>query len=127
MPERKGTRTFDTSDVQGEGSWVQIRAMTVGEVLASQREVEARDNLLYKVGAFLGRLVRHRPPQSELTRQFLARSLQYVQAWNWVDSAGEPLPAPAEDPRVLERLTNDEMALIVACVRGERQSEERKN
>jgi hypothetical protein len=127
MAKRQGLRTFDTSDVQGDGSWIKLRSMTVGEVLDLRRETEARANFRYRVGAWLGRLVRRRPPESEIMRRNLARTIQYVKAWNWVDDLGEPLPLPTEDRRVLERLTAEEMGVVSECVNGDRQSEEQKN
>ena len=127
MPERQGLRTFSTEDVQGEGSWIKLARMTVGEILEQQRQGEARANWRYRLGAFLGRLFRKRPPESEITRQFLARTIRYVRDWNWVDDQGQPLPLPAQDRGVLDSLTAEEMRVITSCVNGERQSEEQKN
>lgn len=124
MPERKGLRTFSTEDVQGEGSWIKLRSMTVGEILERQRDGEARQNWRYRLGAFLGRLFRKRPPQSELDRRFLASTLHYVRDWNWVDDQGEPLPL---EPGTLDRLTAEEMRVITECVNGTRESDESKN
>lgn len=132
MPERIGSRTVATEDVQGPGSWVQIRPATVGEILARQREVEQRDNVWYKIGVFLGRVVgalglRKRETSSDRTSIFAYWAIDYVKAWNWVNGDGEPLPSPEDDPSVVERLTQDELTAIVEAIHGQRKSEEQKN
>jgi len=127
MAQRQSLRTFDTSGVQGEGSWIKLRPMTVGEVLERQRQGELRDNWRYKLGRWLGRVLRRRPPDSVILRRNLMTTALYVRDWNWVDDRGEPLPLPADDSSVLEHLLPAEMRCITECVNGERQSEEQKN
>ena len=127
MPERTSTRTFKTEAVQGPDSWISLRAATVGEIMDGMRQREGRDNWRYRLGVFLGRILRRRPSDADLTLQFLRRNIQYVRAWNWVDDLGNPLPSPADDPSVLECLTEDEIALINEAVQGNLQSEEQKN
>jgi hypothetical protein len=127
MPQRANVRTFDTSSVQGEDSWIKLRPMTLGEILAVQRDAEERGTVWYKLGRWLGRLVKRRPSPVEIACRNMATTIRYVRGWNWVDDDGQPLPFPNDDPRVLDRLTLDEMQIITACVNGERQSEEQKN
>jgi len=127
MPERLSTRTFDASSVQGDGATLILRGATVGEVLNNRRSVEARNTWRYRLGRWLGRLFRKRPSESVQMRDNMAYYARFVRAWNWVGDDGEPLPVPGDDPSVIERLTTEEMAFVVACVNGERQSEEQKN
>ena len=127
MPERLSTRTFDASEVQGEGAVLVLRGATVGEVLGNRRAAEARDTFRYRLGRWLGRLLRRTPPDSEQMRDNMRWYVRYVQSWNWVGNDGEPLPLPSEDTTVIDRLTTDEMAFVMACVNGERQTEEQKN
>jgi len=127
MPQRANVRTFDSADVQGEGSYIRLRPMTLGEMLALQSEAAERRTLWYKLGRWLGRLFRKRPSPVEVQRQNMERVFQYVRDWNWVDDDGNPLPDPINNPRALINLTLEEMRFINACVNGERQSEEQKN
>jgi len=127
MPQRASVRTFDTSDVQGDGSWIKLRPMTLGEVLSLQGDAEEQRGFLYRLGRFLGRLLRKRPSPSQLARQNMTTVIRYVRGWNWVDDEGNPMPLPSDDPRVLDRLTMAEMQCITDCVNGARQSEEQKN
>jgi len=127
MPERLSTRTFDASSVQGDGATLILRGATVGEVLNNRRSAEARNTWRYRLGRWLGRLFRKRPSESAQMRDNMAYYARFVRAWNWVGDDGEPLPVPGDDPSVIERLTTEEMAFVVACVNGERQSEEQKN
>lgn len=127
MPQRANVRTFDSTDVQGEGSYITLRPMTLGEMLALQQEAAERQTFWYRLGRFFGRLLQRRPSPVELARRNMTRIIQYVCGWNWVDDEGQPLPLPGDDGRVLDRLTLPEMQFITACVNGERQSEEQKN
>ena len=127
MPERLSTRTFDASSVQGEGAILVLRGATVGEVLGNRRASEARDTARYRLGRWFGRLFRRAPSPADQMRDNMRYYAGYVRAWNWVGDDGEPLPLPADDATVIERLTTDEMALVISCVNGERQTEEQKN
>ena len=127
MPERLSTRTFDASSVQGEGAILVLRGATVGEVLGNRRAAEARNTARYRFGRWLGRLFRRAPSPVDQMRDNMRYYAGHVRSWNWVGDDGEPLPLPADDPSVIERLTTDEMAFIIACVNGERQTEEQKN
>jgi hypothetical protein len=127
MPQRANVRTFDTSEVQGEGSYIMLRPMTLGEVLNAQRAAEERLTFWYRLARFFGRLVQRKPSPTEIARQNMADVISYVREWNWVDDDGQPLPFPSDDASVLFRLSMAEMRLITACVNGERQSEEQKN
>jgi hypothetical protein len=127
MPERKGLRTFETSDVQGEDSWIKLRSMTLGELMDLQREAEDRRGFWYRLGRFFGRRFRKPPSPVETARRNMAQIIGYVRAWNWVNDQGQLLPLPANDPSVLDQLTMDEMQVITDCVNGARESEEQKN
>lgn len=134
MVKRMGVRTVTTPEVQGDGSWVKVRAATIGEILDARREQETRDNAWFRMGRWLGRvfswLLPNRPksaPVSQITRDFTYRVIGYIADWNWVDGDGEPLPDPKENPSVVESLTDDEMSALIDAVYGGRRSEEQKN
>lgn len=126
MVERSAN-TFDASSVQGEGAYVKLRSMSVGAVLDQMRQRETEGRLLNRIARVFRRLFRRESLPSVRTEQFLAERLRFVAAWNWVDDQGQPLPLPQDDPLVLSRLTQEEIGFIVACLNGERQSEEQKN
>ena len=63
MPERKTTYKIDSTDVQGEDSWVELSYMAWGEVQAAMSGDLKSDAILEA----------------------------HVKEWNWVDEDGEPL------------------------------------
>ncbi len=73
MAKRMGTSwRASTESVQGEGSWIELRGLTVGEVKAARRG-ELEDDAL-----ILGHLL----------------------SWNWVDEEGKALPPPPTKKKV---------------------------
>lgn len=69
MPKREITYRVDSSQVQGEGSWVEMSYITYGEFQKVLKDVSAYDNLLK----------------------------EHVLDWNWVDSDGAPITAPPSE------------------------------
>ena len=127
MPQRINTLRFDTSDVQGEGSYIIVRSMTMGEVVDFQRRAMRDRRPLPKLRAWLDRVFRRTQTAAEQGRADAVQTLGFVRGWNWVDDDGKPLPLPADDPGVIDRLVIEELTCIANCVNGRRQSEERKN
>lgn len=68
MPKRILTFRVEASEVQGEGSWVELRYLTYGEHQVS---------------------LKGKGDDQELLRN-------HVVDWNWVDSEGKPFGKPAE-------------------------------
>jgi hypothetical protein len=87
-PQRKNVRLVDSSEVQGEDSWIKIRQPTVRET----RQTVKPDLELEDIGV-----------------SFIQR---VIVGWNWVDDDGNPLPQVKDDPGVLEDLTPSEMSFI---------------
>ena len=133
MPERKGASKFDSDCVQGDGSYVMIHARTVGEILGDMRERESRDNLWYRLGRWIAKMLdallpfKRRVSDYEIQRDLVYQVLSYVVDWNWVDGHGKPLAKPQEDRSVAEQITNDEFAFLMECVYGSVQSANQKN
>ena len=127
MAKRINTLRFDTSDVQGEGSYIIVRSMTMGEVVDFQRRAIRDRQPLPKFRRWIDRVFRSSRTASERGRSDAIRTLSFVRGWNWVGDDGEPLPLPADDPNVIDRLVIEELTCIANCVNGRRQSEERKN
>lgn len=92
MAQRVSTRKVLSDEVQGEGSYVMLRALPYSMI--SQRAKINQDDF-DQVLAF--------------NQQFIA---SVVADWNWVDDAGELLPLPADDPTVVDRLVIPEFEFI---------------
>jgi hypothetical protein len=125
MPERVVARKVETPDVQGEGSWILLRPMTVGEILALQREANKKPDLLARIKAVTKRLFRIRDGQPIVYESFARRMIGLVAGWNWVDEYGEPLPDPRQYPDVVLKLTDSELLAIANIVYGKDNSDEK--
>lgn len=90
-----------TDEIQGEGSWVIVRRLSIKETRAFRDKMsEAGDEYnAFEAG--------------------VAVMKQNVVEWNWVDDDGNPLPNPKDDPEVIELLTDDEVAVLGKAIRGD--------
>lgn len=105
MAERlTGKIRVDSAAVQGAGSFVLLRALTVAE---------ARAILERKSG--------------ETVAIPLAELAQRIIGWDWVDHNGNPLPIPAETPGAIDDLTADEIRFLVTALLTGRNEAETKN
>ena len=93
---RKLTHRHDSKAVQGEGTWVELRKLTMGEMKRIGQDVDAEGNI-----PFSERKIR-----------------ECVTAWNWTDEDGNALPIPSEDEAVLDALTSDEFDYLCKCIVG---------
>lgn len=107
VAQRQNINTFDSEEVQGEGSWVKVRAVPYGEAKANMRRAAeaATDEDRLKLG-----------------EQAIA---SYVVEWNWVGDDGKPLPQIHGDPTVLDLLTGAEMGFLKECINGERSAQKK--
>ncbi len=105
MPKRQNIRRFPSEAVQGEGSWVEVSRLTVGEA----READRLRN----------------DPGVDSFEAVSGIYQNHVRAWNWVDDDGKPLPLPKDDPGVVDKLTDQEFAFLGDCLAGS--EEEQKN
>jgi len=109
MSKRQCFYTANSTEVQGEGSWVQFRYMSLGESKAihNQHASTADDMQKAKVGFDL--LASH------------------IVGWNWVDNNDQPLPLPKDDPSVMDQLLEPELEFLQrAFSRKEKEKEEEK-
>ena len=104
MPKRKSVKKHDTSEVQGEGSYVILSSVKVWEIRKLRQESANPDVNQVEAGIVL--LARH------------------VVGWNWVDDEGQPLPVPKDDPTVVDELTEEESEFLANLLVGKPKNSE---
>jgi len=111
MPQRQSIITYDSTSVQGEGSWIKVRLISHGEQKQFTRAY----------GGMVGREIKDIDPQALETMQEANDALicKNVIDWNWVDDDGQPLPLPKDDPAVVDLLTEFEHQFIADAMKGE--------
>ena len=105
MPERinKLNKRVDSSEVQGEGSYVLIQAPTLEDVRSGKiPEIPGKMANLEYTAFLLGRLVKK---------------------WNWVDDDGEPLPEPSEE--VIANLPYAELKFLADALEIEKLTDQK--
>lgn len=94
MPRRQDVTRISTDEIQGEGSWVELRPLRVKRIreIVKQREgLSSYDSFELGIG---------------ILKEILA-------GWNWADEEGNPLPQPAEDPSQLDEITSEESEFLI--------------
>jgi len=109
-PQRQSIVTFDSTEVQGEGSWIKVRMITHGEGKAFQRQYSDVMGGIDKVPF---------ERRQEFQQASDALVVSQVFDWNWVDDNGEPLPLPKDEPSVVDALTEFEHRFIGQSLQGE--------
>lgn len=94
MARRNNKSRIPTDAVQGEGSYVVLRRMTVDELTGLGKAMEGANT----------------EEQIAYSRAIVS---QYVEEWDWVDDEGQPLPFPKDDPSVVGKLTDLELKTII--------------
>ena len=100
MPKRKYKRKerFETEEVQGPGSWVELLTPTF-EDLESVINNGAQDNT---------------KNQMEVSKALLQRLLV---AWNWVGDDDMPLDQPNDNPAIIQTLPIQETMYLMNLVK----------
>lgn len=143
MARRKTTKRVTSEGVQGEGSYVVLRRLTVEETAermdredvrdaaqrkadAARRKTDANEELAAseKLTAEERDLVDE--PSGSRYRDAIRYFADHIIAWNWADENENPLPLPSEDASVVDALTNDEAAFLGQALAGGSE-EETKN
>lgn len=114
MAERKHKkfRRIDSSEVQGEGSFVKIQSPgfdVLGNLL-SVAQIQGVDGTeVTDTAAVMASL------SSETVDSIFELLEKVVVEWDWVDDNGNPLPQPKDDPEVIRRETSQaEQQFLVA-------------
>lgn len=101
MRQKNKRLRVDSAEVQGIGSFVIIKSPSWGLLRKAQRLTdEGKDAAAVSI---------------EFVDELICES---VLAWNWTDDDDQPLPAPAQDKTVVDRLTAEEVAFLVDKVTG---------
>lgn len=101
MAKRKLTMRIPSTEVQGEGSYVEFAALTYGESKAIVTRVDDTETDSEKI-AINERLL-----------------IEKIVGWNWVDENDNPLPLPKDDPTVLDTMPSWEMTFLNVAFRDE--------
>lgn len=101
MPKRKSTERYDSTDIQGEGSYVVLHKLTVGQIKQMRKASRSdgdSDEMSFDVG--------------------LDTIADSIVEWNWVDDNDEPLPLPTDDETIIDRLNSDEVTFLAEALVG---------
>lgn len=85
-------RTIPSDAVQGEGSWVKTKSLSLDELVELSQNGE------------------NQLPAIEVGYKALAH---IIVDWNWVDDEDKSLPKPPEDPEVIRRLPFQEVNFLL--------------
>ena len=101
MPKRQHIQHVLSDKVQGKGSWVDFRRMTVGEAKAVRAAAKEHSDP-------------EREDENEAWAQENSTALMqsHIIDWNWIDEDGNPLPLPSDDATVIDRLTDLELEFL---------------
>lgn len=107
---RQNIITYDSTEVQGEGSWIKVRLLKHGQA----------KQLTRAFGGVAGKGPDEIAPEQydelQKTNEELVSSAVFD--WNWTDDDGQPLPLPKDDPAVIDELTELEHQFIGNALRG---------
>jgi hypothetical protein len=105
MPQRKRVRRFDASTVQGDGAWIEVAQLTVGEARKAEEVRRIGDDDSFDT--------------------ILDLYQRHVISWNWVDDDGEPMALPRDNPDIVDGLTADEFSFIGDCLAGSEEDQKK--
>lgn len=133
MATKHSTRTerIDTSEVQGDGSYIVIRRPTIGEgkknkklVVTAQRKVDRAERRYNRLvdnddgsGDYDERIDNAADNldalEDEADNKANTLLCQYIVEWNWKDDDGKRLPIPKDDVTAMDMINQPEMQFIV--------------
>ena len=97
MPQRKTVRRIASTEVQGEGSWVDMRRPKGRDIKEAMRKSE-------ELGEDAGAL--------ETLEGSMALLRAHTVKWNWVDDDGKPMAQPDSSVDVFDELTDEEIRFL---------------
>lgn len=105
---KRRTRTISSEKIQGEGSFVVVSSLTVGDI----------------------RNIRARSEDSDSYVENIKMVMSHVEEWNWADAEGNPLPSPQKvlrNQNLLDSMTDEEMDFLSEAVTGKVETTDLKN
>ena len=103
MATRLSTTRFESEEVQGEGSFVVLKAIKVSEV----RELRNKSKAAKESGE-----------EFDFFEEGLKMLAGRVLDWDWVDDEGNLLEKPSDNPEVVDELTEAEASFIIDLLLG---------
>ena len=97
MAKRKHKKfwTVDSSEVQGEGSFVKFKNISLNEILGHTQGADSK------------------PSEAEAAQLGLRVIDDMIADWDWVDEDDNPLPVPAENPGTVGELPFQESSWLL--------------
>lgn len=115
MAQRQRSQRVSSEVVQGKGSYVIVRRLTLDEARQYQQEAsseyEVNDDLSDAENKALQAAFNE--AREVRSRELLSR---FIIEWDWVDDDGNPLPQPKTDPDVFLKLTDLEFQFLSRCL-----------
>ena len=105
---KRRTRIISSVEIQGEGSFVVVSSLTVGDI----------------------RAIRARSEDSDPYIENIKMVMDHVEEWNWADAEGNPLPSPQKvlkNQNLLDSMTDEEMDFLSDAVTGKVEAADLKN
>jgi len=102
MPKRIRVREIPSPELQGEDSWVKVKAPTMAEFNQIQSLPAQMQELAATEGVAADVIKKMAKEYEELIAQFILE-------WNWVDDDDKPLPQPHNNPEIFDQLTAPEV------------------
>jgi hypothetical protein len=93
--KHKKFRVVDSSEIQGEGSFVKIKNISLNEILEHSQSADGK------------------PSDEEAAQLGLQILDDMIVEWDWVDDDDEPLPVPAENPGTIASLPFQESSWLL--------------
>ena len=93
--KHKKFRVVDSSEIQGEGSFVKIKNISLNEILEHSQGTDGK------------------PSDEEAAHLGLQVLDDMIVEWDWVGDDDEPLPVPAENPGTIAGLPFQESSWLL--------------
>ncbi|MHC4195892.1 MAG: hypothetical protein ACYSYU_10795 [Planctomycetota bacterium] len=93
--KHKKYRVVDSSEIQGEGSFVKIKNISLNEILGHSQGAKGK------------------PDDEEAAQMGLQILDDMIVDWDWVDDEDNPLPVPAENPGTIASLPFQESSWLL--------------
>lgn len=121
--KRQNVKRYDTQNLQGDGSWIEVRLALIGESRVFTKEAQRLKIAASEVDAGSEEGDALVAEATKLGHDWYGRN---VIAWNWKDEDGNPLPIPSIDPGVLDLLTQPEVEYLAAAINGSAEDQKKR-